>query len=73
MDDSFPSFWMEVDSKSKDPTIVSGFYREWSLNKENTKESQILHLKVFCGQIERAAVSTINMIMLGDSNQRTIL
>ena len=73
MDDSFPSIWMEVDSKSKDPTIIYGFYREWSQNKENTKESQILHLKVFCGQIERAAASTINMIMLGDSNQGPIL
>ena len=68
MSDNFPSIWVEINSKTQNPTIIAGFYREWTHNKENSIESQISRISEFASQIDRAAKSNLNIVIMGDAN-----
>ena len=36
MDCEFPSIWIEVKNENQKPTLVAGYYREWTQNGDNS-------------------------------------
>ena len=47
MSDKFPSIWLEINPRSQNPTIISGFYREWTHKKENSiRFKSFIHLEL---------------------------
>ena len=64
----FPSICLSLSEPFKSPTLISGFYRQWSCNGKLTELKQIKQIKVFVNQIEQAARITDKIIITGDAN-----
>ena len=44
----------ELKNQNQKPTLVAGYYREWTRNGDNSKKSKIETMEKFAEQIERA-------------------
>ena len=64
----FPSIWLEIKEENCKPTVLAGFYREWTQNGDNTEVAQVERIEKFCNQIDIANESECNMIIMGDAN-----
>ena len=64
MSPDFPSIWLEHRDAKKHPTLIAGFYREWTRNGINTVESQIKRMELFSSQIEQASIQNKNMVII---------
>ena len=47
MSSDFPSIWLEHRDARSHPTLIAGFYREWTRNGLNSVESQIERMEIF--------------------------
>ena len=48
--------------------VISGFYRVWTHNKENSEASQVTRMDIFVNQIKTAAETKNDLIIMGDAN-----
>ena len=64
----FPSIWLEINEENKKPTILGGFYREWTQNGDKTEAAQIKRIEVFSKQIKEANKTNCDMLIMGDAN-----
>ena len=58
----------ELKNQNQKPTLVAGYYREWTRNGDNSKKSKIETMEKFAEQIERACEKSFHLVILGDAN-----
>ena len=64
----FPSLWIEIETEIGKNVLISGFYREWAPNHDDSVEAQTTAMKIFTRQIETAMAEHKSMVILGDAN-----
>jgi exonuclease III len=69
MNTAFPSIWLEIQDTFKSPTLIGGFYRQWSNGTKLTIPEQVEEIEIFCDQICRANSQTnCKLVITGDAN-----
>ena len=74
MSTGFHSIWLEI----ADPTfkikatLISGFYRVWTHNLENSEASQLKRWKIFTSQINSAAKNDANIFVKSVPLKKTL-
>ena len=68
MSNKFVSIWLEVKTSHIQTTLVSGFYREWTFEGDNSQECQVKRMLNFVSQIEKAASCNNRILITGDAN-----
>ena len=48
--------------------LIAGFYREWTLNGENSEESQLERIEIFNNQMEKANEKDCHLLIMWDAN-----
>ena len=68
MDCEFPSIWIELKNVNQKPTLVAGYFIEWTWNGDNSEKAQMERMDNFAAQIEKANEKSCNIVILGDAN-----